>query len=245
MLLSPRELLRDSVRLFRAEFWMYVGYAAWLMVPIAAFYFASALPKGTVTTMLVIGTILAELFVSLWIAICLMRATQTLEAGHKLDVKIISQQSLRRIQPVLIVGFLQALIVLGGFLLLVIPAILFWVWYAFAQIGAAIDDQSPVAALSSSRALVRGRFFPVLWRLVAGPVVLWLLYAFTLASVLLLLSNVLGQDVAIMFSDARPLWVRLLDVIANLFVIPLFFIYTVLLYKNLKATPLEKVSPVA
>ncbi|KKW31265.1 MAG: hypothetical protein UY76_C0062G0006 [Candidatus Uhrbacteria bacterium GW2011_GWA2_52_8d] len=244
MLINPRELLRNTVCLYRAEFWMYVGYTAWLVVPTAAFYFASALPRGLATTVLIVLSILAQVFISLWMVVCIMRSTHMLASGQKIDLQKISQEAVRRIQPVLVVAFVQALIILGGVLMLIIPGILFWGWYAFAQLSAAIDDQRPIAALSASRALVQGRFFPVLWRLLAGPIVIGLLYAFILGFVLLFLSNLFGQDASLVFSETPPLWAQLIEVVADVFVIPLLVIYSVLLYGNLKTTALEKVGPV-
>ncbi len=245
MLRSPWELLRETVRLYHAEFWLYVGYTAWLVVPTAAFYFSSTLPKGVATTILIVITVLAQIFISLWMAICLMRATNTLSSGQKLDPQTLSQESVRRIQPVLLTGLLQALIILGGLLLFIVPAVLFWVWYGLAQLAAAIDDQRPVAALGASRALVQGRFFPALWRIFAGPVVIGVLYAFVLGFVLLFLSNMFGVDSSVLFSDHPPLWAQLIEAVADVFVIPLFIIYSVLLYQNLKASALEKVPSVA
>ncbi|TAL49967.1 hypothetical protein EPN81_04150 [Patescibacteria group bacterium] len=245
MLLSPRELLRDTFLLYRTEFWMYVGYTAWLVVPMAAFYFASALPKGLASMMLVFASVLAQVFIAIWMAVCIMRSTSALASGRTLDPQTISQESVRRIQPVLSVAFLQAIIITGGFLLLVIPGILFFGWYAFAQLASAIDDQPPIAALGASRALVQGRFFAVVWRLIAGPVVMGLLYAFLLGFVLLFLSNMFNLDTSLVFSTTPPLWAQLVEAGADIFVIPLFIIYSVLLYTNLKGGTLEKVGSVA
>lgn len=245
MLLNPQELLRDTMRLYRKEFWMYVGYATWLVVPTAVFYFAVILPSSAIKTPLIILTVLAQLFISLWMAVAIMRATRALHTGEALEPQTISRQALRRIQPVLSTALLQALIVGGGFLLLVVPAFIFWVWYALAQVIAGVEDKTALESLASSRDLVRGRFWTVAWRLVAGPLVIALLYAFLLGGVLLLIGSILGLDVNLLFSDNPPLWSQLIELIAEIFVIPVFVIYAVLLYETLKTHPLEKTEIVA
>ena len=245
MLTSPRDLLRATIELYRKEFWLFLGYAAWLLVPAAAFYFAIALPPNPVTTVLIVVTVVLQLFVWLWIFVCLMRATALLLSNKPIDHDVLSTQALRRIQPVLAVVFLQALIVLGGTLLLIIPGIIFWVWYSLAQTAAGLDDKRPVESLTFSRALVQGRFTQVLWRLIAGPVVIGLLYAFVSGAILVILARLLGVDVSIIFSDAPPLWSQIVQSIVDIFFIPLFLIYTVLLYQDLKSHPLEKGDAVA
>lgn len=245
MLSSPRDLLRATLDLYRKEFWLFLGYAAWLLVPAAAFYFSIVLPPNPVTAVLIVVTVVLQIFVWLWILVCLMRATALLTAGKPIDHDVLSTQALRRIQPVLAVAFLQALIVLGGTLLLIIPGVIFWVWYSLSQVAAGLEDKRPVESLAFSRALVQGRFFATLWRLIAGPVVIGLLYAFFSAAFLVILARLLSVDVSIIFSDTPPLWSQIVQSIVDIFFIPLFLIYTVLLYQDFKTNPLEKAGPVA
>jgi hypothetical protein len=245
MLKSPRDLLMSTFRLYREQFWVFVGFAAWLIVPLAAFLIASTLPKHPLTTFILLITILAQLFVSLWIVVCIIRAVVGLQGKTPVDPNTISKKALQRIQPLLAVSLLQVLIVLGGILLLVIPAIIFWVWYSQAQVSSVIDNQRPIAALSQSRTLTRGRFFPVLWRLIAGPVVIGLGYAFVLGSILIIISTILSLDASLLFSENPPLWAQLVEAATDVFLIPLFIIYSTLLYQNLKKTPLDHAKQVA
>lgn len=244
-MLTPRELLRRTFELYRKEFWLFLGYAAWVLVPTATFYFAAALPSNPVTTVLVVVTIVLQIFVWLWIIVCLMKATALLSAGKKIDHDVLSTQALRRIQPLLAVGFLQALILFGGFLLFIVPSIIFWVWYSLAQTAAGLDDKRPVESLTYSRTLTRGRFWPMLWRLVFGPIVIGLLYAFVSGFILLGLAQTFGVSLGDIFGDTPPLWTQLVQSAVDIFFVPLFLIYSVLLYQDVKANPLENVPSVA
>ncbi len=62
-----------------------------------------------------------------------------------------------------IIGF----IITGGFLLFLIPGIIFTVWFAFSPFIFARDDIRGMDALLKSREYVRGRWFEVFGRLVA------------------------------------------------------------------------------
>lgn len=240
MLLSPRELLQATIELYRKEFWLFLGYASWLVVPAAVFYFAMALPENPVTTVLIVVTAVLQLFFWLWITVCLMRATAALSMDKVVDPHVLSTQSLRRVQPLLAVWLLQSLIFIGGFLLLVIPAIIFWVWYGMAQMVTGVDDRRPIEALTISRSLVRGRFLSALWRLIAGPVVITLLYGFVLATILYAIALPLGIDTTLLFSEDPPVWESIVGTIVSMFVTPLYIIYLTLLYLDLKKNPLEK-----
>lgn len=63
-------------------------------------------------------------------------------------------------------NLLTGLIVLVGFIFLVIPGIVFMVWYAFSQYIVINQDVRPIDALKQSKQLVSGYFWPVLGRLV-------------------------------------------------------------------------------
>lgn len=236
MLETPRDLLIRTFRLYRAQFWLFIGYAAWLLPPLAAFLILTSLPENPLTNTLAILAIFVQIFVSIWMAICIMKSVVLLEQKQVVDPNRLSVESLRRIHPVLIVAFLQILIIFGGLILFIVPAILFWVWYAHSQISTAVDNKRPLDALTYSRALVKGRFFPVLWRLIAGPIVIGLGYTFVLGFILLIIGTILGFDPVVILSDEPPLWTQLIESMGDIFVIPLLIIYSILLYTDLKKT---------
>ncbi|NQV90291.1 hypothetical protein HQ487_02685 [Candidatus Uhrbacteria bacterium] len=236
MIESPRDLLTRTFTLYRANFWLFIGYAAWLLLPLASTLILTSLPEHFIIEILVVVSILAQMFISIWMGISIMQSIVQLEKSEPTDPNEISKKALLRIRPVLIAALLQGLIIFGGLLLLIVPAIIFWVWYAHSQISVAVDGKRPMEALAYSRELVTGRFFPALWRLVSGPVVIGLGYAFILGIILTLVGTILGTDLSVVFSEKPPLWTELLESMADIFIIPLFIIYSVLLYENLKKT---------
>lgn len=72
---------------------------------------------------------------------------------------------------------LLGFVVTGGFLLFVIPGVIFAVWFAFAYFIFATEDQKGMDALIKSKEYVRGRWFDVFLRLVIISVIAVLLGA--------------------------------------------------------------------
>lgn len=75
------------------------------------------------------------------------------------------EQGRRVIFPLIWVGLLTGFIISGGFLLFVIPGIIFIVWFFFAQFIVISEDVRGMGALLKSREYVRGEWFDVALRL--------------------------------------------------------------------------------
>ena len=65
----------------------------------------------------------------------------------------------------LLIGILKGAILLIGFLLLIIPGIIFSVWFAFSGMEIVLNKTGVKESLSKSKALVIRRFWPVLGKL--------------------------------------------------------------------------------
>jgi hypothetical protein len=82
----------------------------------------------------------------------------------RITFKIIFTESYKQIFR-LISGFiLRSFIILLGFILLIIPSIIFSVWLTFVPYVAVLEKNNNV--IKSSKQLVAGKFWPVLWRII-------------------------------------------------------------------------------
>lgn len=86
-------------------------------------------------------------------------------ADENLDIKTALQRSWSRIWAFAWVFTLTGFIVTGGFLLLIIPGIIFSVWFFLSQFVLAAEDERGMRALLKSKAYMQGRFFEVFLRL--------------------------------------------------------------------------------
>lgn len=135
--------------------------------------------------------------------------------------------------PVVGVGIIVALIIFGGTLLLVIPGILFLVWYAFTPYVIILDGYSGLGStLQKSKQLVAGRWFDVAIRLLVPAVLFALCSAFlkkgAVAVVLLLLPTSVLIDRSVG---------NLLGGLLQAFIAPLTMIAGIILYVSAKENP--------
>jgi hypothetical protein len=106
--------------------------------------------------------------------------------------------------------FLMGLAILAGFILLIIPGIIFAVWFSFAIYLFVSEGVKGKAALTASKKLVQGYWWAVFGRIVA------------MIFIMFMVSLIIG-------------WVPLLGQLVNLFVmLPFFVIYMYLLHEDLK-----------
>ena len=106
------------------------------------------------------------------------------------------------------VGFLKGVITLIGFIIFIIPGIVFAIWFSFASYVFVFENIKGFDALKKSRKLGRGYWWPIFWRMVA------------IALIDILISVVFKNFVG--------------SIITVLFVTPYILVYLSTLYQDLK-----------
>ncbi|PJA45162.1 hypothetical protein CO174_05000 [Candidatus Uhrbacteria bacterium CG_4_9_14_3_um_filter_50_9] len=240
-MLTVTELLLRSYRLYRKHVWTLLGYAAWLLLPSAAFL-ALEFSRETyqdavwfIPVVLLVAT--SVIFLGLWLTIILTKLCAVIIDGKTLDLKTLQHASWMLITPLLAVTFLQTIIVTGGALLFIIPGLIFLVWYAFAQFALILDGTRGLQSLSQSKQLVQGRFWIVTWKLVSGPIIITFIYTSILVALITTIGLATGAQIEPLFEEGAPLWVGILESIADMFVTPMMLMYFTLLYIELKNHP--------
>lgn len=229
---SVSSLLRQSLFFYKTQANALLGYSAWLLLPYGGLLLLSLMGNahwfrvGSV----IIGLISTLLW--LWVSIVLMQLIDAVHDKRPVDLLTIQSQAKPLMLPVLMVALLQTLALLGGLLLFVVPAFVFLVWFAFAQMSVVLDGKRTTAALVHSRALVRGRFFPMAWRLCCGPLMSLVLFSVVLSLVLLLFSQLTGAPIPETWQEPTPIWIDLLSSVSEIFFVPFLLTYWVLLYKD-------------
>jgi len=131
--------------------------------------------------------------INLAVTIFLIFYTDRLIDNKKIDFKI--NDVLAIYLPALSVSLLVGLITIGGFLLVIIPGILFTVWYAFAVFEAILNKQKGWAAFRASHDLSKGRFWAIFGRVIV-PNIFWGIVAYlVLAGISNLLELALNQPI--------------------------------------------------
>lgn len=144
---------------------------------------------------------------------------------------------IKKFPPLLVAWIVVGALTVIGFILLVVPGVIFWVWFAFTSFVIMLEHQGFRDAMKQSRDLSRGRFWKVFWRIFA-PTFFWALTGFLILGIIdsaLSLAGLktLAQQSA-EWSIVYNLVSALIQSIVNAVVSVLFIIITYLLYDYLK-----------
>ena len=181
MLISAKEIIQQSIALYKKHFSLFFHYAMLLLVGTVVAILLSELlsllfstpisnsnnNKSPLFSLATIPWIIYYIF-SLWISIAMIQTIKECYEGKKPKaLQVSSSNSTKLIWPMFVVSIIAGLIIFGGMLLLIIPGIIFSVWYAFSVYTVIFDNKKNMAALTASKDLVTGKWWGVLWRLFA------------------------------------------------------------------------------
>lgn len=240
------ELLRTSLIVYRDHFLTIAGYVTWLLIPYLGLILLKLGPQlhwGIVSSAVLLNLIQA--FLWLWIIIILVKMAQGwINKKPIADEKAMSL-AWQLVVPLAIVAVIQAIVFAGGLLLLIIPGLIFFVWFAFAQLAVILDNQRDIKALSFSRDLSRGRFWFVAWKLVGGPLIFMVLFSLLLGLLTAIVTPLLGLDPAALdaaiAAGQTPIWMEVISTFSEVYIVtPILLIYATLLYDYLKKGKVAK-----
>jgi len=115
---------------------------------------------------------------------------------------------------------LMGLIIVGGFILLIIPGIIFSIWFSLALFVLIAEDIKGMNALLKSKEYVKGKWWSVLW---------YFTFVSMLVFIIVFVSSLFFQSLRI------PLIFEIGDFIVWLFLTPLVTTYSFLVYSKLRA----------
>lgn len=235
-LASPTDLLKEAWGFFKARFSIFAGItlipiAVMIVLIIAMFFllgvagFLDGLFGSRVgvspdlslfPNILVIVTLallfLAIMILQIWSQSALLFAIK--DGAENIGVKESYRRGWHKIGSIFWIGLLSGIIVMGGYLLFVIPGIIFAVWFSLAVYIVIAEGSGGMNAILKSKEYVKGYWWEVLWRFIFIGLV------------------VFGINIVAMIASA------IIPIIPNLlmiFITPLTVIYSFLVYKNLKA----------
>lgn len=174
-LLSISDLFKKSFDLYKTRVWTMLllslvsGLAMTVMFVLFGFAgFTNFIGAGEVITLnllsalLILVGILLMLIVSMWVQVAFIYILK--EENVNIGVKnllILAKSSLVSYGWIV---FLGAIIIFLGFLFFIIPGIIFSIWFSFFQYVFIFENIKGKKALSRSKELVKGHFWPVLGR---------------------------------------------------------------------------------
>lgn len=199
---SPWTLFVESVRLFLSSFKYLLKFglvkvsftlplvaltAVIAMISVRPIYDTSATLSANPTRLvnliyLAVPIGIVYLVFYLWLEMASLIQYSVISRSRTLPIKELLSQGWRIMSKILITGLIASLAVVGGFLLLIVPGVIFAVWFTFTTPIVVFENLSGTAALSRSKQIVKGRFWKTVWYLVF-PALLFLVYALATSAV--------------------------------------------------------------
>jgi len=145
------------------------------------------------------------------------------------DIKESYKRGFKILPAYIWVYFLLTTIITGGFLLFVIPGILFSVWFSLAIFVLVFEKKRGFDALLKSQHLVKGKFWAVFWRfLILGLIVELGVILISVLIFLIIENHQIENQIS-----------ELIGYLFQLFILPFFLIYGFLIYENLREIKAE------
>ncbi len=257
MLIKASEIITQSLELYQKNYKVIGRYLLLLFIPTALLTLVELFFGSTTGVFLIFGLsaplfvyfafIIIASLVTMWLTIALSRNIYSeYSTNQSLSIKPELQKSLHLVLPAILVSILTFLIITGGMILLIIPGIIFAVWLAFSFYAVILDEHKATESLTLSKNLVKGRWWPVLWRLFAPAAVfgvfLLLVQWLVAIPVEMIVNNVTEGSLAF------NIWLTffsLVGVALALAFTPLTSAATIILYQELKKTPIQQPEPIS
>lgn len=229
-------LLLETFRLYVGNFHLYFGYAAWLLVPLVISVLAFVSTTAETFELIDFASTIVHALLLIWASIVIIQITERLHTKKSIPRRKLGETAWTLWTSFMLTYLLVVVVELTGAILLIIPGIIFFVWFEFAPQIVTLERTPILASLSTSRELSRGRFWAVLWRLAGGLTALLAVYMVLFGVVLF--AGYSGTDLAIydyVLAEptlAQEVMYRLIDIV----IFPLVLIFQTRLYLELKAT---------
>ncbi len=221
---SPFRLLNQSLRLFFTHFPYLLKF--WLvqtLITLASFlpaitgYIVYLSNNGLLWLAVILAIISIIIFIpaSLILSAAYLSQIGTIVDGVSRPVKDLLSSGFKLALPLLLINFLSGLAITLGLVLLVIPGLVFGVWFIFSQPVLVYEGLSGTSALSRSKSFSQGRFWTV-FKLMAVPIFVYIAYTIlvSLATGLLPVSasfqQIISQVLTAPVGYVGPLYVFLL-----------------------------------
>jgi protein-S-isoprenylcysteine O-methyltransferase Ste14 len=163
---------------------------------------------------------LIGLVLSTWVHITMIYAVS--EEGRGESLKPLFYRSVRKIIPILAISIMTGIVIGLGFILLIIPGIIFGLWFWASAYVVLFEDKEGLSAMRQSKHYMKGILSPVLVRL---------LFIWLCVIVIAVLTGIVEGSLGL---DEKN---NILSSIVSSLLTPLWAAYIYLLYKEVKHRP--------
>ncbi|OGY42171.1 MAG: hypothetical protein A2Y82_00390 [Candidatus Buchananbacteria bacterium RBG_13_36_9] len=231
--MSISALIKKGWEIYSINFQKFLVPIGIMLIPyILYFLFLIFGGPELILLMLILNALMVV--INLWIGIVIIIMLDKLYKNQPIDLNKIYEIAFKKIPSYFLVAILTALVIIGGLILLIIPGIIFIVWYGFANYAVILEekDNKGIAALKFSKNLVQGRWGATFWRLLLPALALYLVVLI----VIFIVSYIITGGNFNLESYNQSLIINAISSLITLILTPLFVSFSLILYNNLKET---------
>lgn len=238
--LSIKELFKESWKAFRFNWKTFMGISLiWWLVFAPLPFLLKIYPLQSILSYFGLAFICLALFlISLWITLSLIIAVG--DWKEKIGIWESFKRSRSKIFDFFIVSLLTYLMVLAGFLLLIVPGVMFWIYLSLVPFVLVCENIKGKAVLKRSWRLVKGHWWEVLAKLLMLMIVIFVL-SFVASLGLSMISFIfkififpLKWLLPVLYETMSGAIGFISKSLPSLLAFPFSLIYTYLIYKDLK-----------
>lgn len=218
-----RNLFKRTLAVYKEGLGTFLGIMVISLIPGLLFLVPEIVleKSGSWNTFLFIIFWLIAAFIGFWAQVSLIFAIKDRE--EKIGIGESFRRGWHKIISLVWVGILVGFITMGGYMLLIVPGIIFAIWFTFSTYVLVSEDRRGMNALFRSKQLVAGYWWKVLWRFSVIGLLIFLFYLALFGIIIIFLSLPLAN------------WVQsAINIIPTLFITPFSFAFGFLLYEDLK-----------
>jgi hypothetical protein len=104
--------------------------------------------------------------ITIWLTVLTIEITARTLVDEKTNLKNLALIALKKLPMSILLGIIVGVIIIFGLILLIIPGIIFAIWFHFTLYTFILEGKKCLEALKESKILVQGRWWLVFWRLV-------------------------------------------------------------------------------
>jgi len=226
------ELLKQTFQIYKSRIGVFIGImavsflASLLFIPFfllsvlfslsfIVFYKSLGIVLSLFVILIIIVLAVAVLIVNLWATVALLYAIK--ERDKKIGIKESFVMAWHKVFSYWWISILVGFITMLGFFLLIIPGIIFSIWFYLTSYALVFEEKKGMKALLRSKELIKGYWFKVFWKLLA------------LNIIILLIIYIIS-------------FIPIIKNIVYLFIAPFSVIFSFLIYENLKQLKCSKLT---
>lgn len=237
------EIIQQSWNIYEENFKKLLKIMLWgfviTSISTGMVYAVDTLYAGNAWSEAILGFLagLPQLLAALWMTITLIGIANTLLEKKSFDTKKSMRAGFKFFIPAVIVILSVALAEAVGFILFIIPGIIFSVWFAFSVYETILEKKKPIEAMKESKKLSAGRWWIVAW-LYYAPGLFWgLAVWFTTSILFFAVKQILiltGASLDPLYEQIMVIFVAICQNAFYVFFVPPIILSVAILYKNLK-----------